>query len=327
MAYISGYVKKDNYPVVGAKVIVLKQFTGIKNIADMALWLRADKGVVTDSSNNVTEWRDQSGNNNHAIQIDPAHQPLFTSDTENNKKAIYFDGNYRYFVLPEYFFANVPAIDVFVAVKHTLFTDNWQVYIIGQFADTTGSVFQFRSNNTGYVVVGGTRLHTEDWTGLVANNFNSTNYLYIHEGVINYQTRDMKIYFDRELDKSSTLTNSSSGNTDEISGNNTIGARRYPDGTITNPLIGYLYEMFVFYRELTDIERQEIIDYLNLKYNRTVKENRNHYTVIDTQYTDNNGYYCFTGLEPDSQYHVLVEYEDEAGKYNCESYPFITPIT
>ncbi len=41
----------------------------------LALWLRADVGIVADGGN-VVEWRDQSGNERHATQLDPAFQPV-----------------------------------------------------------------------------------------------------------------------------------------------------------------------------------------------------------------------------------------------------------
>ncbi len=42
----------------------------------MQLWLKADEGVVTNSSGQVSEWQDQSGNTNDAFQSNTNYQPL-----------------------------------------------------------------------------------------------------------------------------------------------------------------------------------------------------------------------------------------------------------
>lgn len=41
------------------------------------LWLTGNTGVVYDGSNRVSEWKDQSGNNNHATQINNANKPIY----------------------------------------------------------------------------------------------------------------------------------------------------------------------------------------------------------------------------------------------------------
>ncbi|HEV7926959.1 MAG TPA: immunoglobulin domain-containing protein [Verrucomicrobiae bacterium] len=42
----------------------------------LQLWLRADAGVVSNSSGQVSQWQDQSGNSNHAFQTNTTNQPL-----------------------------------------------------------------------------------------------------------------------------------------------------------------------------------------------------------------------------------------------------------
>ena len=49
--------------------------------ANMALWLDAsDSTTITHNSNAVTQWRDKSGNNNHANQATAANQPTLTNN-------------------------------------------------------------------------------------------------------------------------------------------------------------------------------------------------------------------------------------------------------
>ena len=56
----------------------------------LKLWLKGDTGVITDTENFVTEWQDQSGNNNHAVQTDPASTPAIGDI--NGEPSVRFDG-------------------------------------------------------------------------------------------------------------------------------------------------------------------------------------------------------------------------------------------
>ncbi len=65
-----------------------------------ALWFAADSGVVI-SNGLITQWKDISGNNNHANQSTIANQPLLVSTNSilNNKPSINFDGTNDNFVI------------------------------------------------------------------------------------------------------------------------------------------------------------------------------------------------------------------------------------
>ena len=47
--------------------------------------------------------------------------------------------------------------------------------------------------------------------------------------------------------------------------------------------------------------------------------------IHDVALTNKLGYYEFTKLNPNKEYHVVVQYEAEGTKYNAESLPFIEP--
>jgi hypothetical protein len=57
----------------------------------LKLWLRADLGIYTTSSN-ITEWADQSGNGNHYVQGAGGQQPTVTANAINGLPAVTFDG-------------------------------------------------------------------------------------------------------------------------------------------------------------------------------------------------------------------------------------------
>ena len=79
----------------------------------LQLWLKADSGVQTDGSGNVTGWLDQSGNARDAVQADPNRRPLFTAAAINGKPAVTFDGVLE----PDgdrLFFGDIPVQTVFI---------------------------------------------------------------------------------------------------------------------------------------------------------------------------------------------------------------------
>jgi len=61
--------------------------------ASMALWLKADAGVITNSNGGVSQWKDQSGNNFDAFQTNTPAQPYLTySQQAHNAPVIHFNG-------------------------------------------------------------------------------------------------------------------------------------------------------------------------------------------------------------------------------------------
>jgi hypothetical protein len=59
----------------------------------LQLWLKADAGVVTNASGQVSQWQDQSGNANHASQSVANNQPLLVFDPEiGDRPAVRFNG-------------------------------------------------------------------------------------------------------------------------------------------------------------------------------------------------------------------------------------------
>ncbi len=57
------------------------------------LWLKADAGVVTNSSGLVSQWQDQSGNANHAAQANTSLQPTLVSAAGlNGRQVVRFNG-------------------------------------------------------------------------------------------------------------------------------------------------------------------------------------------------------------------------------------------
>jgi hypothetical protein len=63
------------------------------NSGTLRLWLKGDAGVITNSAGQVSQWRDQSGNTNHASQSNTNLQPLLVYPAAlNGRAAVRFDG-------------------------------------------------------------------------------------------------------------------------------------------------------------------------------------------------------------------------------------------
>ena len=60
----------------------------------LALWLKADAGVTTNSDGSVALWQDQSGNNNNAVQT--SFTPMLVTNETTHQAALAFDGTLQY---------------------------------------------------------------------------------------------------------------------------------------------------------------------------------------------------------------------------------------
>lgn len=62
------------------------------NLSNLKLWVKSDVGVVL-TSGKVSQWSDQSGNNNHLLQASASKRPTVVSADINGKDSILFDGS------------------------------------------------------------------------------------------------------------------------------------------------------------------------------------------------------------------------------------------
>jgi hypothetical protein len=71
-------------------ISVYAQSLGVTN--DLQLWLRADAGVTTNAAGGVLGWSDQSTNANNALQPADTQAPTWTAAVLNNRPVLRFDG-------------------------------------------------------------------------------------------------------------------------------------------------------------------------------------------------------------------------------------------
>jgi hypothetical protein len=110
-----------------------------------ALWLdAADANTITESSGEVSQWNDKSGNGRNATQATQANRPALTTAAQNSLNAVSFDGSNDFFSLASALpLANSGSFDVFMAGKptHTSRDTNHGAGVVRQFpgSDAAGS--------------------------------------------------------------------------------------------------------------------------------------------------------------------------------------------
>ncbi len=94
-------VAADNFNSLATSAPVSITVTGAAPVLEpstngLRVWLKADAGVMASSTGFVTNWVDQSGNGNNAMQSDPTIAPLWTANAANSQPALAFGTNTPY---------------------------------------------------------------------------------------------------------------------------------------------------------------------------------------------------------------------------------------
>lgn len=89
-------VVTDNYGRSSTSAPVLVNISGTAASSPVAAglktWLSADAGVATNATGAVTNWADQSGNANDAVQLDENSAPALQANAANGKPVVRFNG-------------------------------------------------------------------------------------------------------------------------------------------------------------------------------------------------------------------------------------------
>ena len=218
------------------------------------VWLNGSS-VVKDGSNYVSKWNDLSGNENHAVQVAGANQPLYVADGGdefNNYPVIRFDGSNDLFNGTLINGIESSSITIFAVANGELkgefvcedgiFTIN--TYIAGFWFKRGSSARSLCNWNKNQVVRGLNELPHEGFQAKILSAkkiINIRTTLYINSNVIATSTN-------------ATL-NGAFTNTDYVIGKSAY----YYKGSFA--------EIIVFKKELTETERMNVERYLNAKYN------------------------------------------------------------
>jgi len=262
------------------QINVFSQLSSPNQISNLKLWLSGDQGV-TETAGAVSQWTDQSGGGNNAVQTTASLRPIkTTSSLFNNKPVIRFDG----------------TDDLLTGNTITnLNTDNLTVFIISSGLSQTGNLsglFTVNTVSTGLCLTRSfnTSQLFRGWVNngtisTAANSIPATGY---SPKILSF-TRDIgvssKIYLNGTLQATNVNStfNSSFTNT-----NYQIG--RVPTYSTLN---GDIAEIIIYNRVLTSAEQAQVEKYHMDKYDPPISlgaDINNTYGVCDITLAQ-SGYY------------------------------------
>lgn len=246
-----------------------------KRIGGLGLWLDANNGAsLTLNGDGVSEWRDLSGRGRHFVQATAASQPNAVSRTYNGLRVIDFDGtqflegNSATLNLAR----NVPGLTILMVAKadsyggaevHRFY--NWKC---GGNDLSRASLFVQGFASSAEIWLRSRRLDSETFydaeyeAGLDAINAS------VYTGVINFQAAESHLYVGGSLVASNLTMGTPGLSSDTDSQDASLGAR-LADGASAwvQHLDGFIAEMLVYQRVLSDLERSRLEQYLIDKWN------------------------------------------------------------
>ncbi len=234
-------------------------------ICSPMLWLRADSTLTKDGSNRVSQWNDVSGNNKHATQAITTNQPVWMPNVFNGKPALWFDG-----VNGNYFLENTTQTPVatagsartyFVVAKADC---NAQGYkggtLFSNRRTSQASTAEFSDNGSGGVYYANNLCCTHPST-----NTPFAKGQQIFTGT--WRTSGTGTNIDFWMNGIATTTSNGNFVIDNGGAGYAVGDRR--DGTTGQDWQGYIAEIIVYSRAVSDAEKLATETYLKNKYNTT----------------------------------------------------------
>jgi len=230
---------------------------------------------ITSSSTNflVSQWWDQSGNNNHAVQDLYMNRPYINTGGLNGAYQICFpytgSGPLTGLICPDTTFCS-PSSSFTVVINHNGILRNDSSHTCAFFSTTNNVIAYKSSQNYGYFAL--YKLQIDSFQTNVF--YNSNNFTGNHKTIASFthtSTGNDKFYLNGSLptityyyDQPMTaIPNQSGRSTDNSTPNGTyIGASGGANNDRNGPLDGELYSLFVFVgSSLTDIQRRIVESY------------------------------------------------------------------
>lgn len=220
------------------------------DIAGCQLWLKADAGITKDGSNYVSQWADQSGNGNHAVQATGSAQPLWVDNQLNGKPILRF--NNAQYLLGSLIQANT-KISIFIVSKIASYNDYDRIYALKEVG-----ILDWKSGPLMCVYSGAVLYNYEEFYDkpLAANTIDTNYRLYEY---VDNNTNNITSYLNSNVvDSVARLVTYKS---DEYY----IGVGN--DGEVRYFLTGDVVEFIVYFGANIDAtNRQQVENYLNTKY-------------------------------------------------------------
>ncbi|MDD5522887.1 MAG: DUF2341 domain-containing protein [Kiritimatiellae bacterium] len=230
----------------------------------LALWLKADAGVVTNFSGNVVTWLDQSGLKNDAWAL-LGNGPLYVTNALNGKPVLSFDGTANYLRNTNWapgFNLSGEMTYFFVSKQMTTNIGSAagyfsQRYSTGNDYDNNAALdIEYRVPNAG---TNGLRYYRNNNPSLDI----VTNNMVFKIDVIRVNTNGARTYINGDAKLTSAVSFASALNPIEYA----IGARLAP-GVVNCGKTDFA-EIILYRKALTDAQMNEVGYYLKTKYNLT----------------------------------------------------------
>lgn len=211
----------------------------------LELWLKADAGTSSVVDNTaISQWDDQSGNANNAVQGTGANQPLYQAGEQNGLPGIQFDGTNDFMSIAG-ITGNDASRTVFVVAKATA-VGNMRCWCLG--GSGSASIRAVDAVNwdyslnqaSGLVNLGG----GPQTTDIVVIKYTST------ASADGYVNGGSATNFDPADAYQATAAAT------------TIGAQT----AAATPFTGFIYEFLIYNSALNDTDRATVRDYLNAKW-------------------------------------------------------------
>jgi hypothetical protein len=242
-----------------------------RRIAGLGMWLDASvDSSLTFNGNNASEWRDLSGNGRNVSQGTAGKQPSAVSRTQNGRRVLDFTGTEELLgnAASQSLLRNVGGATIIAAAKWDLLsTPPNNLAYFAAFFSTGANAAQGRALLTSQ---GGSQGITAGGRRLDANSFQSVSVVattdpLVGASVLNYASASAFIYLNGALGNQSTSFQTAGNTSDTDSLAVAIGS-----GNNLTFLDGWVGEVLVWPRALTDSERQRVERYLGRKWGITV---------------------------------------------------------
>lgn len=225
--------------------------------ANLQLHLKAGAGVTVDGENRVSEWADQSGNENNATQANVVTQPILEDNAINGEPALKFIGG-QHIALPNASTLEISGNDYEIFILYRSRIKNTSVeFILG--AETVEH-FELHTNGTGglryipnmvgqpngyerYIDIGSLGIYTNAQPHIIRLQATET--------------------FGNISVNGTTETNRSKDSRSGHQGPIFLGKR----GNNSYYLDGYIAEVIIYNSILSEADREEVENYLKVKYN------------------------------------------------------------
>ncbi|HJN16925.1 MAG TPA: sialidase family protein, partial [Armatimonadota bacterium] len=217
---------------------------------DLALWLRAGKGVYVEEGR-VAQWEDQSGRGNHATSSDGSG-PTVRADAINGMPTVVFDGAKTRMTIE-----HAPELNA---------GEGFTVFCVFRYAD--GFRVAQKKSNSGGIVADGWFLSPAEGLGVSGKWGGGRSYRqnrwHVQTSLFDSVSGAIRIFSDGSEIKVTEGVAAQVPNDDPVY----LGQRLNPGGT-EGHLRGEIAELMICSAALTDEERRQTEEYLSVKYDLT----------------------------------------------------------